>query len=442
MNDSDARLETEEQRTRALDATLALVTRVGFQATTLASVAKESGLSESFILWHFRNKDGLFAEALEHSYRKRRAGSPSWSEAVLPEMRTLALRQNIEGASPPSKAGSEYRTFGLMLGLERRPVEPTARMRFIEFRRRTLDGISAWWERCLRIEEPASRSAAAELLANLTLSAVDGRFINSSGFEFDPQLTTDLIVAGLEGVALQLEAVPSAVAGPPEDAVRAVASLPQPQPSAHNQKSTRIQILRAAETVAANVGIDAASIARICKECGCSPTSVYWFFKDKNAIFEALIGFLYEDAHVTHPARSGGADNLWASNPVLEMTAHALWRYSGSANLMRISLMLFLHSEDTHAPIRDECLRVRGELRSEWAEGYVRAIPALAEAPASLINSVSMMYASLCDGLFVSQQIEGGDGSMNNYTWMLSEMMSAAIRSGLPLAAAEPGPKP
>ncbi|MBF0672485.1 MAG: TetR/AcrR family transcriptional regulator [Salinibacterium sp.] len=435
MTDTTSRSETEEQRSRALEATLTLVTRAGYQATTIAAVAKEAGLSESFILWHFRNKDRLFAEALEYSYRKRRATSPSWSEVVPPEKRALALRHNALGLTPPSAEGTEYRTFGLMLGLESRPVQPTARLRFTEFRGRTLSAIASWWDRSLRIDDAIERMAAAELLGNLTLSAVDGRFINSMTSELDRDITTDIIVAGLEGVATRLEQQPSAAVELPPEAARAVASLPPAGPTQHDETSTRIQILRAAESVASDIGIDAASIARICKECGCSPTSIYWFFKDKDAIFEALIEFLHEDWIDTHP-RTSGVETPWSDDPLLEMMAHCLWRYSGAANLMRISLMLFLHSEDTHTVTREECLRVRAELCREWQDSYTRLFPELEDNEA-LAHSVAMVHAAVADGLFISQQIAGGTDSMTAYTWVLAEFMAAGIRSVLPIPAPE-----
>lgn len=431
MSDWNAQQATDDQRLRALDATLTLVTRLGYQATTIAAVAKEAGLSESFIMWHFRNKDRLFAEALEHSYRKRRADAPTWSEVVLPEQRALTLHHNIS-PNPPPTAGSEYRTFGLMLGLERRPVEPTARLRFIEFRGRTLADITTWWDRCLRIDDTEARRAAAELLAELTISVIDGGFINSVDLDADRRLTTDLTVAGLEAVACRLEGTPSTVHALPADAARVVESLPQRLPSRHDENSTRVQILRATETVAANIGIDAASIARICKESACSPTSIYWFFRDKNAIFEALIGFLYDDWNQTHPRIAAGGGYRWGHNPLLEATAHMLWRYSGAANLIRISLMLFLHSEETHAPTRAECLRVREEIQRERIDYYVSAMPELATADPALLGSIALVHASVCDGLFVSQQISGDDRPMTAYTWVLSEMMSAAIRSQRP----------
>lgn len=427
-----ARTDADAQRARVLDATLALVTSQGHPATTIAAVAREAGLSESFVLWHFRNKDQLLAEALDHSYVRRRAGSPSWSELVQPAQRMLALRHNIDGLSTPRTEGTEYRAFGLMLGLERRPVESAARSRFVGYRSRTLGSITAWWERCLRIDDDTARGRAADLLGRLTLAVVDGRFVNAVETEFDRELTTDLMVEGIESVARRLEQDPTAAWETPADAAQAIASLPEPLTPVGEESSTRTKILRAAEVVAGNVGLDAASISRICKEAACSPTSIYWIFSDKEAIFEALIETLFDSWNQSHPLQISGIDRRWVADPVQHVIAHMLWRYSAAANLMRISLMLFLQDQESHRPIRDRCLRVRDSVRREWANGLAHAVPELAEpAHRTTRDAAAFVTACVLDGLFLDQQISGEPPSLTQHLWSVSEMMRSAVRGAL-----------
>ncbi|AWB90219.1 TetR/AcrR family transcriptional regulator [Salinibacterium hongtaonis] len=424
--------DTEKQRNRALEATLALVTRSGYRATTLAGVARESAVSESFILWHFRNKDRLFAEALDHSYRERRLDFPSWSEVIAPGHRSRALRDNLDGLSSPTTKGTEYRTFGLMLGLVDHPIEPTARQRFIEYRGLTLAAITGWWNRALRIEDGEDRDTVARLLAEITLAAVDGRFVNAVETEFDPVTTSDIIADGLEALATLLEEDPAVASTMPLSARQSVETLPAPLPSSADPDSTRVQILRAAERVAAGVGIDATSIARICKESGSSPTSIYWFFRDRNAIFESLIGFLHDDWNATHRPHPSHVDARWVNDPLIAGMAHMLWRHEGATNLIRISMLLLLYGGDAHIAARDECLRVRALMREEWASTYSRAVPDLAlAANERLLNCVALVHASISDGLLIAQQLNDHSDSMTSYTSAIGEFMRAAIRKQL-----------
>jgi AcrR family transcriptional regulator len=75
-------------------------------------------------------------------------------------------------------------------------------------------------------------------------------------------------------------------------------SLPAQQ---GRSRATRERLLDAAETVFAEKGYDGARIADIADEAGCSVGSVYFRFKDKDALFFAIAESFIEDARLGLP---------------------------------------------------------------------------------------------------------------------------------------------
>src|ERR1700761_6371111 len=70
-------------------------------------------------------------------------------------------------------------------------------------------------------------------------------------------------------------------------------SLPATQA---RSRATRERLLEAAETVFAAKGYNGAKISDIAEEAGCSVGSVYFRFKDKDALFFAIAETFIEDA--------------------------------------------------------------------------------------------------------------------------------------------------
>ena len=94
----------------------------------------------SSIYWHFRDKrDDLIAAVIERSFG-------NWLQVwQLPED-VVARDRLVEVALRTAKAVSDSPDFlrlGLMLALERRPVEPRARAMFVQVRRQAFEALSA-----------------------------------------------------------------------------------------------------------------------------------------------------------------------------------------------------------------------------------------------------------------------------------------------------------
>lgn len=67
------------RRGQLIDAALRSIVKNGLPGTTLATVAKEAGLSQGVAVFYFHTKEGLLAAALERHYERYEA---NWREAL------------------------------------------------------------------------------------------------------------------------------------------------------------------------------------------------------------------------------------------------------------------------------------------------------------------------------------------------------------------------
>lgn len=163
------RANGDASRARILDAATEIAGERGYEGTSIKLVSARCGLPASSIYWHFTNKDMLIAAVIERSYSQ-------WADAWhLPEGGDIETRV-AEMISRVGKALSDSPDFlrlGLMLALERRPVEPDARAMFLrvrsEARRRIRDT-------ALELL-PELGGASAEQLATYAMAGADGVFI-------------------------------------------------------------------------------------------------------------------------------------------------------------------------------------------------------------------------------------------------------------------------
>jgi len=138
-----------ESQQRILEAAFEIAAERGYDGMTLSQVTKRAGIPPSSVYWHFENKDELLAEALEYNYRNWRALRTGWIEAptggTLDDQVEFALRQLAIGLEQQP----EFQRLGLMLALERRVVEVSARARFKAIRDETREQLASWWVQTL-----------------------------------------------------------------------------------------------------------------------------------------------------------------------------------------------------------------------------------------------------------------------------------------------------
>ena len=191
----------EESRLRILNAAFEIAAERGYDGTTLALVTKRAGLPASSVYWQFKNKDELLAEAIEHNYREWRASRTSWTDIAVgkevDEQAEIAMRHLATGLIDQP----QFQRLGLMLALERRAVEATARARFRKVREETITMMTGWWHRVLPHSALKRNPQAPRELAQLMISMSDGLFIATQTDEgLDTERLVDLLIVAMRAV--------------------------------------------------------------------------------------------------------------------------------------------------------------------------------------------------------------------------------------------------
>jgi AcrR family transcriptional regulator len=163
------RADGELSRERILDAATQIAAERGYEGTSIALVSKKCGLPASSIYWHFKDKDDLIAAVIERSF----AGwAAAWEvpEEGAPRDRLVGLVTQIAKALLDSP---DFIRLGLMLALERRPVEPRARAMFLQVRAETYDQLAE----TMRAFTPGLSEAQIHQLVTYAIAGADGLFI-------------------------------------------------------------------------------------------------------------------------------------------------------------------------------------------------------------------------------------------------------------------------
>jgi AcrR family transcriptional regulator len=163
------RADGELSRERILDAATEIAAERGYEATSIALVSAKCGLPASSIYWHFKNKDDLIAAVIERSF----AGwLKAWQvpDEGTPRDRLVGLAMQIAKALLDSP---DFIRLGLMLALERRPIEPRARAMFLQARAQTYDELA----NTMREFTPELTDAQVYQLVTYAIAGADGLFI-------------------------------------------------------------------------------------------------------------------------------------------------------------------------------------------------------------------------------------------------------------------------
>jgi AcrR family transcriptional regulator len=163
------RADGELSRERILDAATEIAAERGYEGTSIALVSKMCGLPASSIYWHFTDKDDLIAAVIERSFASWLAAWQFPDEGDAPD-RMKGMAVEIAKALLDSP---DFIRLGLMLALERRPVEPRARAMFLQARAQAYGQLIA----VVGELTPELTDAQAHQLATYALAGADGLFI-------------------------------------------------------------------------------------------------------------------------------------------------------------------------------------------------------------------------------------------------------------------------
>ena len=132
------RADGELSRNRILDAATEIAAERGYEGTSIGAVSAKCGLPASSIYWHFKDKDDLIAAVIERSF-------DNWLRVWQVPDDVVALDRLMEVAVGTAKAvldSPDFLRLGLMLALERRPVEPRARAMYLQVREQAFEALS------------------------------------------------------------------------------------------------------------------------------------------------------------------------------------------------------------------------------------------------------------------------------------------------------------
>jgi AcrR family transcriptional regulator len=163
------RPDGELSRERILDAATEIAAERGYEGASIALVSAKCGLPASSIYWHFKNKDDLIAAVIERSFA-------DWLKAWQVPAEGTPRDRLVRFAMQVAKAlldSPDFIRLGLMLALERRPVEPRARAMFLQVRAQTQDELAA----TVRELAPGLTDAQVGQLVTYAIAGADGLFI-------------------------------------------------------------------------------------------------------------------------------------------------------------------------------------------------------------------------------------------------------------------------
>lgn len=163
------RADGELSRARILDAATEIAAERGYEGTSIGAVSAKCGLPASSIYWHFKDKDDLIAAVIERSFAH-------WLTVWQLPDDVVARDRLMEVALGTAKAvmdSPDFLRLGLMLALERRPVEPKARAMFIQVREQA----SAALATSIRDLGLSLSEEQVRHLATYAIAGADGLFI-------------------------------------------------------------------------------------------------------------------------------------------------------------------------------------------------------------------------------------------------------------------------
>lgn len=180
-----------------IEGVLSLVVEAGYDGTTMAAVAKASGLPIGSVYWHFQNKEQLFVELLDYCFEV-------WKEANPPggTMRDR-LRRSI-GSSAAASGGladpaAAFWSIGLVFAFERRFADNLARQRYLAIRAEMFELISNRLQREFPdLRDDHARDLALDI-ARMGRALTDGfRVAAAAGDDTDFEHAADMAADALQ----------------------------------------------------------------------------------------------------------------------------------------------------------------------------------------------------------------------------------------------------
>lgn len=197
------RVNGDASHQRILSAATEIAAERGYEGTSIALVSERSGLPASSIYWHFKDKDALLAAVIDHSFQAWLASAGGSAAEVSRGSAGERLTAMMRGTATALHESSDFLRLGLMLTLEKRDEEPSARKRFLEVRHEAVQRTAATYATLF----PKLDQDALHRLSTFTMAAADGLFIASEidGTDDDTMAAFELLAVAVLGAARHLQ---------------------------------------------------------------------------------------------------------------------------------------------------------------------------------------------------------------------------------------------
>lgn len=161
-------------RNRILDAAGEIASERGYEGTSISLVSKRSGFPASSIYWHFKDKDDLISAVIERSFNAWLQALIDFGQAGEGVSTEAFVNHQVQQSTQALTAAPDFLRLGLMLGLEQRPDEPTARSMFLNVRSQAFrNAVKTYRERL-----PDLDTKSLNKLASFTIALADGCFMS------------------------------------------------------------------------------------------------------------------------------------------------------------------------------------------------------------------------------------------------------------------------
>ncbi len=366
--DSPAIPESRPTRPRDRRQTIAgnarrLFAERGFSAVRMEDIAAATGVTPRAVYRHFESKQRLLSEIVRDSQQlfvDALVGVPDGPAEPHAGEDLSAVLDRLVAASLASAH------FAVLWQREARHLAPED----VGPIRDRLTGMAGVIAARIRQEQPGFEPAQAEIRAWAVLAIV------SSPGHSDPALSqteSQAALADMARVAVRVAA--------PDPGPEILAGTPEPW-------SRREQLLTAAAALFARDGYQAVGINEIGARAGIAGPSIYRYFPAKADILSELVKRFREWTTLeTARAFAGSADDT-AGTVVRRLAAGYTRLCAEWPDLVAVSVTETMNLDGDEAK---QIERVRGDLRSAWAEQVVRARPGLAESAAQRLVKVAMV---------------------------------------------------
>ncbi|ALZ99014.1 TetR/AcrR family transcriptional regulator [Corynebacterium glutamicum] len=344
MSSTNRNSRGEASRRKILNVTAELVSRYGYDTTTISKIVKETGLPASSIYWMFKNKDELITTALENSYTAAPApsasGTPRWHDYI-PE---LPLDEQLFTELVPALRTTPSETplrVGIMLALEGAASQSEVQRPFRRRRDAAQVRIEQWWRQVISDDTSEMAKNNAARLSLLTMAFLDGHYV--SDLEAEDHMVESrahLLVNILQHSFLHhSSACTHELPGYPPPTEQS------PRAAEEESDPTSQALMDATRTLIAQRGYEGATIARICTQSGVRKSSLYWRYKDKDTLVHAAVTKPFLNLILHRPALlDNDASWIEAISTELEIFTHRICEHPDT---VKAGLLLLLQHWDS-----------------------------------------------------------------------------------------------